>query len=94
MDLDSIGVDKHPHGFADPRVVTVDDRIDDRLAQGFDRILGQILAPEAADLSPDTCVQLETIGGGLISIWAAFLAVSPVMSYMMWRRFRRTVAVG
>jgi MATE family multidrug resistance protein len=36
---------------------------------------------------------IETIGGGLISIWAAFLAVSPVMAYMMCQRFRRTVAV-
>src|ERR687884_1801093 len=26
---------------------------------------------------------LQTIGGGLISIWAAFLAVSPVMAYLM-----------
>jgi putative MATE family efflux protein len=36
---------------------------------------------------------LETIGGGLVTIWAAFLVVSPVMAYLMWRRFRRTVAV-
>jgi len=37
-------------------------------------------------------VLLETIGGGLVSVWAAFLALAPVMAYLMWRRFRRTVA--
>jgi MATE family, multidrug efflux pump len=35
---------------------------------------------------------IETLGGGLVSIWAAFLALAPVMSLFMWRRFRRTVA--
>ncbi len=35
---------------------------------------------------------IETLGGGLVSIWAAFLALAPVMSFLMWRRFRRTVA--
>jgi MATE family multidrug resistance protein len=35
---------------------------------------------------------IETIGGGLISIWAAFLALAPLMAFLMWRRFRRTVA--
>jgi len=35
---------------------------------------------------------LETIGGGLVSVWAAFLALAPVMAFLMWRRFRRTVA--
>jgi MATE family multidrug resistance protein len=35
---------------------------------------------------------IETIGGGLVSIWAAFLALAPVMAFLMWRRFRRTVA--
>jgi multidrug resistance protein, MATE family len=37
-------------------------------------------------------VLIETIGGGLISIWAAFLALAPVMAFGMWWRFRRTVA--
>jgi MATE family, multidrug efflux pump len=37
-------------------------------------------------------VLLETIGGGLVSVWAAFLALAPVMAWLMWRRFRRTVA--
>ena len=35
---------------------------------------------------------IETIGGGLVSIWAAFLVLAPVMSFFMWRRFRRAVA--
>jgi putative MATE family efflux protein len=35
---------------------------------------------------------LETVGGGLVSVWAAFLALAPLMAYLMWRRFRRTVA--
>jgi MATE family, multidrug efflux pump len=35
---------------------------------------------------------IETIGGGLVSVWAAFLALAPVMGFLMWRRFRRTVA--
>jgi MATE family multidrug resistance protein len=35
---------------------------------------------------------IETIGGGLVSIWAAFLVIAPLMSFLMWRRFRRTVA--
>jgi putative MATE family efflux protein len=37
-------------------------------------------------------VLIETIGGGLVSIWAAFLALAPVMAFLMWRRFRRTLA--
>src|SRR5215211_4136378 len=37
-------------------------------------------------------VLLETVGGGLVSVWGAFLAVAPVMAFLMWRRFRRTVA--
>jgi MATE family multidrug resistance protein len=37
-------------------------------------------------------VLLETIGGNLVSVWAAFLALAPVMALLMWRRFRRTVA--
>jgi len=35
---------------------------------------------------------LDTVGGGLVSVWAAFLALAPVMAYLMWRRFRRTAA--
>jgi len=35
---------------------------------------------------------LETVGGGLVSVWAAFLALAPLMAFLMWRRFRRTVA--
>jgi putative MATE family efflux protein len=35
---------------------------------------------------------IETIGGGLVTIWAAFLALAPLMAFFMWRRFRRTVA--
>jgi multidrug resistance protein, MATE family len=35
---------------------------------------------------------IETIGGGLVSIWAAFLVLAPLMAFLMWRRFRRTVA--
>jgi MATE family multidrug resistance protein len=34
---------------------------------------------------------LESIGGGLVSIWAAFLVLAPVMAFLMWRRLRRTV---
>jgi MATE family multidrug resistance protein len=37
-------------------------------------------------------VLLETIGGGLVSIWAAFLALAPLMAFLMWRRFGRTIA--
>jgi putative MATE family efflux protein len=36
-------------------------------------------------------VLIETVGGGLVSIWAAFLAVAPLMALLVWRRFRRTV---
>ncbi len=35
---------------------------------------------------------IETIGGGLVSIWAAFLAIAPLMAFLMWWRFQRTVA--
>jgi putative MATE family efflux protein len=35
---------------------------------------------------------LETIGGGLVSVWAAFALLAPLMAFLMWRRFRRTVA--
>jgi putative MATE family efflux protein len=35
---------------------------------------------------------ITTIGGGLATIWAAFLALAPLMAFVMWRRFRRVVA--
>ncbi|MBC8076453.1 MAG: MATE family efflux transporter, partial [Chloroflexales bacterium] len=35
---------------------------------------------------------VSTLGGALSAVWAAFLAVSPVMALLMWRRFRTTVA--
>lgn len=34
---------------------------------------------------------VATIGGGLVSVWAAFLAVSPVLATLHWRRFRAAV---
>lgn len=37
-------------------------------------------------------VLLNTIGGGLISVWASFLVVAPFLSLLFWRRFRSTVA--
>jgi putative MATE family efflux protein len=37
---------------------------------------------------------IATVGGGLTSVWVAFLLVSPVMAALMWRRFRRTAAEG
>jgi putative MATE family efflux protein len=37
-------------------------------------------------------VLIEAIGGGLVTIWAAFLALAPFMAWAMWRRFQRTVA--
>jgi putative MATE family efflux protein len=37
---------------------------------------------------------LVTIGGGLVSIWGAFLALAPAMAFLMWWRFRRTAAEG
>jgi multidrug resistance protein, MATE family len=37
-------------------------------------------------------VLIETLGGGLVSIWAAFLVLAPLMAFLMWRRFRRTMA--
>ena len=37
-------------------------------------------------------VLLETIGGKLVSVWVAFLVLAPLMAFLMWRRFRRTVA--
>src|SRR4029079_4109340 len=37
-------------------------------------------------------VLIETLGGGLVSIWAAFLMLAPLMAFLMRRRFGRTVA--
>jgi MATE family multidrug resistance protein len=37
-------------------------------------------------------VLIETLGGGLVSIWAALLVLAPLMAFLMWRRFRRTMA--
>jgi Na+-driven multidrug efflux pump len=36
-------------------------------------------------------LMVSTLGGGLVAIWAAFLAVAPAMALLMWRRFQRTV---
>ncbi|MBA3947500.1 MAG: MATE family efflux transporter [Herpetosiphonaceae bacterium] len=35
---------------------------------------------------------IATVGGGLISIWAAFVLVSPFTATLMWRQFHRTAA--
>jgi putative MATE family efflux protein len=35
---------------------------------------------------------VATVGGALGAVWAAFLAISPAMAFLMWRRFRATVA--
>ncbi len=35
-----------------------------------------------------------TVGGGLVAVWAGFLAVAPAMAALMWWRFQRTVAEG
>jgi putative MATE family efflux protein len=34
---------------------------------------------------------ITTLGGGLVAVWAAFLAIAPAMALLMWRRFQRTV---
>ncbi|HJZ48518.1 MAG TPA: MATE family efflux transporter [Roseiflexaceae bacterium] len=34
---------------------------------------------------------IRLFGGGLVSVWAAFLLVAPVIAALMWRRFQRTV---
>ena len=34
---------------------------------------------------------ITLVGGGLISVWAAFLLVAPVTAFLMWRRFQRMV---
>ncbi len=38
------------------------------------------------------CLLLGTIGGGLIAVWAAFLALAPAMALIYRWRWRRTVA--
>ncbi len=37
---------------------------------------------------------LETVGGGLVSVWGAFLLVAPLIAVLHWRRFRHTVMAG
>ena len=34
---------------------------------------------------------ITLLGGGLVTVWAAFLIVAPVTAGLMWRRFQRTV---
>jgi Na+-driven multidrug efflux pump len=34
---------------------------------------------------------VNTLGGGLVMVWAAFVALTPVMAWLMARRFRATV---
>jgi putative MATE family efflux protein len=34
---------------------------------------------------------VQTIGGGLVAVWAAFLVTSPVTAWLFWRRFRQTI---
>ncbi|HXF61905.1 MAG TPA: MATE family efflux transporter [Caldilineaceae bacterium] len=34
---------------------------------------------------------VNTLGGGLTSIWGAFLFTSPINAYLLWRRFQRTI---
>jgi Na+-driven multidrug efflux pump len=36
----------------------------------------------------------ETLGGGLVAVWAGFLAVAPFMAALHWWRFRRAVTDG
>ena len=35
---------------------------------------------------------VNTIGGALVTVWAVFAVLTPVMALLMWRRFRATVA--
>ena len=37
-------------------------------------------------------VLVKLTGGALVAAWAAFLIIAPIMSLLMWRRFRATVA--
>lgn len=34
---------------------------------------------------------LNTVGGGLTSVWGAFIVTTPVTAYLAWRRFRKTM---
>jgi putative MATE family efflux protein len=34
---------------------------------------------------------VQTIGGGLAAVWAAFLVTSPVTAWLFWRRFQQTI---
>ncbi len=46
-------------------------------------------------LSVGLAFALESLfGGGLATIWVAFLLVAPFTAFLMWRRFQRTVADG
>jgi Na+-driven multidrug efflux pump len=36
-------------------------------------------------------IAVSLFGGGLMTIWAAYVAVLPLMAWLMWRRFRVTV---
>jgi putative MATE family efflux protein len=35
---------------------------------------------------------VAALGGGLVTIWAAYTVIAPVIAWLMWRRFRATVA--
>lgn len=32
-----------------------------------------------------------TVGGGLLTVWSAFLATAPIAALLLWRRFQRTI---
>ena len=36
-------------------------------------------------------VLLNTVGGGLTSVWGAFVVTSPITAFLAWRRFRQTI---
>ncbi len=36
---------------------------------------------------------LQTVGGGLVSVWAAFLITSPLMAALHWRHFHHRVTL-
>src|SRR6266540_4757461 len=63
MDFDTVSVDKDTDRFADAGIVPVSHCVDDRLAQRFDGILGEIFALEAVDLRANTGVELQEICG-------------------------------
>jgi putative MATE family efflux protein len=35
---------------------------------------------------------LNTVGGGLTSVWGAFIVTAPITAFLAWRRFRKTMA--